>query len=149
MSSDSAHSERPMSDNEAVAALNQHAIEAAERTLAALGGKLDGEKLETFLSNRTCLRLPTELCFDGLGLDAHQFANPDFLTENGVRRCLLHIRSQYEVLPDTHAYIVAYMTAAINYGAAASEGLCEQYGAILMGMTVDDFYAAICRIADL
>lgn len=148
MRSDSVRREGAMNDDEAVAALSHHAAEAAVRARAALGANLDAENLGTFLSERILLRLPTELRFDGLGLDPHQFAHPVFVTENGERRCILHICSQYKDLPDTHAYIVAYMAAAINYGAAASAELCETYGATLMGISVEDFYAAICRIAD-
>ena len=137
-----------MHDDEAVAALSRHAAEAAQRARAALGGNLDAANLDAFLSARTGLRLPTELSFDGLGLDPHQFATPAFVTENGERRCILHIRPQYEDLPDTHAYIVAYMASAINYGAAASAELCETYGATLLGMETVDFYTEVCRIAD-
>ena len=137
-----------MGDDEAVAALGHHAAEAAQRARAALGGSLDAANLDAFLSDRTGLRLPTELSFDGLGLDPHQFAAPAFVTQNGERRCILHIRPQYEDLPDTHAYIVAYMVAAINYGAAASAELCETYGAALLGMETAEFYAEVCRIAD-
>ncbi len=138
----------PMQDDEAVAALSNHAAEAAQRAREALGANLDAANLDAFLSDRACLRLPTELRFDGLGLDPHQFAHPAFLTENGERRCVLHIRPEYENLPDTHACIVAYMAAAINYGGAASPELCEAYGAALMGMDTVDFYAEVCRIAD-
>ena len=137
-----------MGDDEAVAALSLHAVEAAQRARTALGGKLDAANLDEFLSSRTCLRLPTELRFDGLGLDPHQFATPAFVTENGERRCILHIRPHYENLSDSHAYIVAYMAAAINYGAAASAELCETYGATLLGIGVEDFFTAICSIAD-
>ena len=137
-----------MQDDEAIAALNHHAAEAAQRARAALGGKLDAANLDAFLSDRTFLRVPTELRFDGLGLAPHQFATPAFISENGERQCILHIRPHYENLPDTHAYIVAYMAAAINYGAAASAELCETYGATLLGVGVEDFYAAVCRIAD-
>ncbi len=148
MQGDSVRREGPMHDDEAAAALSRHAVEAAQRARTALGGKLDAANLDAFLSNRTCLRLPTELRFDGIGLDPHQFAAPAFLTENGERRCILHIRPQYENLPDARAYIVAYMAAAINYGAAASAELCETYGATLLDIGVEDFYAEVCRIAD-
>ncbi len=138
----------PMQDDEAIAALSDHAAEAAQRARTALGGNLVAANLDAFLRDRACLRVPTELRFDGLGLDPHQFAHPAFLTENGERLCVLHIRPEYENLPDTHAYIVAYMAAAINYGAAASAELCETFGAALMGMATADFYAEVCRIAD-
>lgn len=146
--SDSSRREAPMRDDEAIAALNDHAVNAAQRACAALGGKLHSGNLDAFLSNRACLRLPTELRFDGLELDPHQFANPAFVTENGERRCILHVRPLYKDRPDTHATIVAYMAAAINYGAAASAELCETFGAILLGIDAEEFYTEICRIAD-
>jgi len=50
---------------------------------------------------------------------------------------------------ETDQYLIAaYMAASINYGKAATPELSEIVGSILTGLSVDDFYESICRIAD-
>jgi hypothetical protein len=139
----------PMSDDEFFSSLHEHALEAARRSVEILEQPLCAENLETFLCSDVCLRLPTELRFDEEGLDAHQFAEPSFVMRDGLRRCVLHVHPRYEERPETHAAIVAYMAAAINYGSSASSDLCEEYGATLTGVPVDEFYDTVCRVADL
>lgn len=138
-----------MSDEEFILSLHDHAVETAKQSFSMLGGPLKRENLDTFLKDRECVRIPTELRFDEEGLSSHQFAEPEFVMLDGQRKCVLHVHPRYEELLETHVPIVAYMAAVINYGASASSDLCEQYGAILTGMTVDDFYDTICHVADL
>lgn len=137
-----------MSEEEMGTALRDHALGTAQRVLSRLGGPLDARTLEQFMALEGGLRYPTELRFDGKGLEAHQFAQPAFRGAGRKRRCVLHIHPRYEEQVDAHPYIVAYMVAAINYGAAATGSLCELLGAALVGMSVDDFYEKICYLAD-
>lgn len=137
-----------MDADELEASLKSHALRTADRARAKLGGPLNESNLSQFLQDEDCLRYPTELRFDDLNLESHQFAEPAFEVVNEERRCVLHIRAKYERQPRTHPYIVAYHAAAINYAQAASSSLCEIYGAALLDMSVDDFYAAVCQVAD-
>ena len=137
----------PVSNEEFERSLRNHADVRARGTLESLGGVLTQDSLPTFL--QTCLRVPTEIRFDDTVLSEHQFAEPIFTEEGGSRVCVLHVRPIYENRPETLPAIAAYMAAAINYGTSASPELCESYGAVLMGLSTDEFYAEICRIADL
>lgn len=130
------------------ALLVEHAMERAGRARAKLGGPLNEDNLGVFLTDHDCLRWPTELRFGDGDLEAHQFAEPSFSTGGGERLCVLHVCECYRAQRERHPYIVAYMACAINYGSAATSDLCERYGAALMGMEVDAFYEAVCRIAD-
>ena len=51
--------------------------------------------------------------------------------------------------PDLLPLAVAYMIPVINYGDIVSDEHCLVYGAALMGMLTDEFYDAVCRLADL
>lgn len=148
MSDDAVNPEDPMEDGEVVSVLHEHVVKSAGKASEKLGGPLCADNLDLFLSDPDCLRVPTKLVFDGFGVDMHQFANPEFVLVDGLRQCILHIRPHYADLTESHPYIVAYMTAAINYGTGATAALCETYGAIVMQMQEDAFYEAVCRIAD-
>jgi hypothetical protein len=50
--------------------------------------------------------------------------------------------------PDQVVNAVAYMIPLINYGDIITDEHCVAYGATLLGMLQEEFYAAICRLAD-
>lgn len=136
-----------MDEEDFTASLHDHARAAAESSIKSLGDSLSTELLPDFLS--TQLRVPTEIAFDDTGLEDQQFAEPVFQVRGDHRVCVLRVRSKYEQRPEALPIIAAYMAAAINYGASASPELCELYGSILTGQTPNEFYAEVCRIADL
>ena len=43
---------------------------------------------------------------------------------------------------------VAYMIPVINYGDIITDEHCLRYGATLLGMMEEEFYDAVCRMAD-
>ena len=51
--------------------------------------------------------------------------------------------------PDLAVLAVAYMIPAINYGDIITDEHCLRYGATLLGMMEEDFYQALCQMADL
>lgn len=148
MSNASGPDERAMDPQEAEQALHAHALEGAERVRRNLGGALCSQNLPEFLEADGCLRCPTELCFDEYDFEAHQFAEPEFITISGQQKCILHLRAKYETRAEDHPYLVAYMAACINYRDAATAALCEEYGAALLGLEVQTFYEKVCAIVD-
>ncbi len=138
----------PMSAEEMLGALESHAVRAARRAREKLAGPLGAGNFDIFLQAEECLRYPTVLQFDGTGLDHHQFAEPELITTDDRKTCILHVREHYERESEMHRYIVAYMACSINYGTAATPHMCELYGSTLLDMPIDAFYDAVCRVAD-
>lgn len=148
MQDDSVNAKGAMGDEELVSVLHDHVENSARKASDKLGGPLCTDNLDVFLNDPSCIRIPTELIFDGYGMEMHQFASPEFVTIDGERRCILHVQPRYTIQPESIPYMVAYMAVAINYGTAATAALCETYGAIVMQLSEDAFYDAICRVAD-
>ena len=80
---------------------------------------------------------------------AHQFAdvgvdlrNPE---QNGR---VLYLRPLLRDRPDLAVLAVAYMIPVLNYGDIVTDDQCIRYGATLLGMMEEEFYDAICRMAD-
>jgi hypothetical protein len=126
------------------AALFEHARFSAERARTRLGGPLNETNLPAFLIDPQCLRYATRITFDRAGLEPHQFAQPELQG----KECCLHVDPCLQDRPDLLYQAVAYMAAVINYGDAATAELAERYGALLTGLTQEQFYSKISEIAD-
>jgi len=129
-------------------ALCEHARFAAQRAPRKLGGVLTAQNLHLFLSDRECVRYPTTIVFDRNGLDAHQFAQPIHCVSKKGILCELQVDPRLKNVPDALHLVVAYMTAVINYGEAATPDIAEMTGALLTGMAQETFYIKLCEIAD-
>jgi hypothetical protein len=113
-------------------------------------GPLTAAKLDALLHDPECLRHPVRLVFEFGEMAMHQFAQPDIdwrNTEQDGR--VLYLRPLLRERPDLLPLAVAYMIPVINYGDIVSDEHCLLYGAALMGMMADEFYTAVCQIADL
>ena len=136
-------------DDDLHASLLRHAREAAARAIAKLGGPLSMENLDVFMTDTDCMKHRVQIAYDTTELESHQFAQPVFEGAAANRFCSLHIHPHFANRPECVPLIVAYMAGAINYGGAVTLDLCEVYGAALLQMPRDEFYAAVCNVADM
>jgi hypothetical protein len=105
--------------------------------------------LDALLSDPECLRYPVRLVFEFCEMAVHQFAQPDLdhrSREHDGR--VLYLRPLLRDCPDLIILAVAYMIPAINYGEIITDEHRLRYGATLLGMMEDEFYKALCRLAD-
>jgi hypothetical protein len=138
----------PVYDEDLHETLLRHAREAAARGIAKIGGPLSVENIDAFLVDSDCLKYSVRIVYDDAQLEPHQFAQPVFSGSAADRRCELHVHPHYTSHPECLPFIVAYMAGAINYGGAVTLDLCEIYGAALMQMPREEFYRAVCQMAD-
>ncbi|MBI4557659.1 MAG: hypothetical protein HY706_08755 [Candidatus Hydrogenedentes bacterium] len=129
-------------------ALRRHALFAAERARAKLGGPLSAGNLSVFLNDQDCVRYPTSIVFDRAGLEPHQFGFPKQVGTGKQRRCIVHLDPVYETRPDEVPWLVAYLTPVINYGDIVTSEICELYGATLMGTVPQTFADEVARAAE-
>ena len=105
--------------------------------------------LDALLADPECLRHPTRLVFEFGEMAGHQFAEPDVDQRNREQDGrVLYLRPLLRDRPDLAVLAVAYMIPVINYGGIITDEHCLRYGATLLGMMEEEFYAAICRMAD-
>ncbi len=106
-------------------------------------------RLEVLLADPECLRHPTRLVFEFGEMAAHQFADlgPDLRNPERYGR-VLYLRPRLRDRPDLALLAVAYMIPVINYGDIVTDDHCIRYGATLLGMPDEEFYEAVCRMAD-
>jgi hypothetical protein len=112
-------------------------------------GPLAAGKLDTLLRDPDCLRYPVRLVYEFGEMAMHQFAQPDIDWRNtGEDARVLYLRPLLRERPDLLPLAVAYMIPLINYGDIVSDEHCRLFGATLMGLTEEEYYEAICRLAD-
>ena len=113
-------------------------------------GPLTFAGLDALLTDPECLRHPTRLVFEFGEMAGHQFAEPDVDQRNREQDGrVLYLRPRLRDRPDLAVLAVAYMIPLINYGDIITDEHCLRYGATLLGMMEEEFYAAVCQMADL
>ncbi len=129
--------------------LSEHLV--AQASLAASKyAPLNRERVEAFLQDPECVRYPVRLAFEFGDMAMHQFAQPDIDWRNRDKNGrLLYLRPTLHDRPDLVPLAVAYMVPVINYGEIITDEHCLLYGAALLGLTPQNYYAQICSLADL
>jgi hypothetical protein len=105
---------------------------------------LSGERLLELLENRNLVRHPVKLVFENGSMAPHQFAHPELDGESFK----LYVHPQLKHNAEMLAQAVAYFIPVMNYGSLINDDHCLIYGATLLGMTIDDYYRALCNLAD-
>lgn len=128
--------------------LLDHLRHQASEARARHGG-LGPTNLETFLNDRDCVRYPTRLVLEFGDMGPHQFAQPDRDYRSNLSDAkALYVRPILGRRPDLVALAVSYMIPVINYGQVVNDEHCLEYGAMLMGIGVEDYYQRICELAE-
>jgi hypothetical protein len=112
------------------------------------GSHIGWTELQRILEDRSCVRYPCEIVFDAAGLQPGEFAHPiakGELPEAGFT-IFVHplLLLQLERVPS----LVLYQLVLVNYGDFASSDDAETFGANALGLSKDDYYRALCEVAD-
>ena len=115
---------------------------------AKYGSPIGWSQLQRILLDGDFVRYPCELVFDSSPLEPGETAYPQLRgerPEDGFRLCV----HPYFALDAQRVPLLAlYQLVAVNYGGFASPEDAEAFGAAALGLTVDDYYAALCAMAD-
>jgi hypothetical protein len=134
----------------------EDAKESLTAHVAAKGAEIHGKygprigwpELLRILADRECVRYPCELVFDASPLQpdecAYPVANGD-RPEDGFRLC---VHPYFSAQPDRVPLLALYQLVSVNYGAFASPEDAERFGAAVLGIAQEDYYAALCAMAD-
>ena len=110
--------------------------------------QLGWAELLQVLDNRELVRYPCELGFEAAGLLPGEFAHAEpkgALPEAGFRM-LVHpcFQADLERVP----FLVLYHLVTVNYGDFASAEDAEVFGAAALGLSQEEYYGAVCKLAD-
>lgn len=105
-------------------------------------------ELSALLQDRRHVRYPCELVFSAKPLRDGEMAFPQPCGDSPEQGFVIYVHPQLQTSGEDLAKAVMYQLVAVNYGPFASAHDAETFGAAAFGMTRDEYYAVLCRIAD-
>ena len=119
-------------------------LEIAEKYGPDLGWK----GLLRLLEDRAHVRYPCEISFDASPLRPGEFAHPIAKGEHPEDGFTLFVHPLFMTDLPRVAYLVLYQLVVVNYGEFASAEDAEVFGSTALGLGQDEYYAALCEMAD-
>ncbi len=140
--------ERKLTEQDGKLALRDHVIAKAAAARLDRGMYIDAEAIIKLLDDREAVRYPTGVRFDAEPLESGEFAWLMPLGDTPAEGFCLFIHPWFETQPDAWPLIIPYYIPCVNYGEIVSEEECEFYGASLLGLERENYYQALCELAD-
>ncbi len=112
------------------------------------GPSIGWAELQRVLQDRAFVRYPCELIFDAEPLLAGEFAHPAPKGSRPEDGFVMYVHPNFFPQLDRVPWLVLYQLVAVNYGEFASAEDAETFGAAALGITRDEYYAALCEAAD-
>ncbi len=129
-------------------ALSGHVTDKGIAVYAEYGPDLGWEDMQRLLEDRKFVRYPCEVVFDTAPLQPGEFAFPVPLGERPEAGFRIAVHPHFSNQRDKVPWLVLYQLVAVNYGEFASADDAEMFGAAALGLTKDEYYRALCDMAD-
>jgi len=128
--------------------LNAHVAFKGHEVRQAYGPVIGWGELQRLLADRSCVRYPCEIVFDAAPLHPGELAHPVPKGAQPEDGFALHVHPFFMTQLDKVPYLVLYQLVLVNYGEFAATGDAEIFGANALGLSTEDYYEAMCGLAD-
>ena len=112
------------------------------------GPQIGWGELQRLLQDRAYVRYPCTIVFDAAPLQPGEFAYAAPNGESPEDGFTLAVHPLFMLQLEQVPLLVLYHLPTVNYGAFASSDDAETFGAAALGLTRDEYYAALCELAD-
>jgi hypothetical protein len=112
------------------------------------GPHIGWQELNRILEDRACVRYPCQIVFDAEPLLAGEFAHAEPRGTAPEEGFTIYVHPFFQAELERVPLLVMYQLVAVNYGQFASGDDAETFGAAVLGLPKDDYYHALCEIAD-
>ena len=128
--------------------LNDHVADKGMEVRAKYGPTIGWKEIQQVLLDRTLVRYPCEISFSAEDLREGEFAYPHQIGDKPEDGFIIRVHpiflTQLKLVP----YLVLYQLVAVNYGDFATADDAETFGAEALGLDKEEYYEAICQLAD-
>jgi hypothetical protein len=138
----------PPSVQDARQSLNAAAAATGAWIYEKYGPRIGWAQLVQILQDRTCVRYPCEILFDAGTLEAGEFAHPVPRGGRPKDGFTMYVHPLFKAHLEQVHLLVLYQLVLVNYGAFAASEDAEAFGAAALGLPRDEYYQAVCRLAD-
>jgi len=125
------------------AELAEKAVELRQK----YGPEIDWEKLQQLLNDPQFAPFPCEICFDARPLLPGEFSHTVARGLNREDGYIIYLHPQYASQIHSIPYLVLHQLVLINYGGLATADDAENFGALALGLSKEDYYEALCRLS--
>lgn len=129
-------------------ALAEHAHDKGAEVRARYGSCIDHATLLCILEDPECVHFPVSLCFDSSKVEPGMFGSVESVSETPTDGYTIYLHEHYRERPEAFVPLTLYQLVAVSYGDFATGHDAECFGAAALGMSQDDYYDLVCRLAD-
>ena len=94
------------------------------------------------------MRYPCEIRFEAESLLPGEFAHPAAKGEAPEDGFTIYVHPVFKNQLDRVPWLVLYQLVLVNYGEFASADDAETFGSTALGISKDEYYEALCELAD-
>ncbi len=134
--------------DEAKQSLTAHAAQTGAAIFDKYGPQIGWGELVRLLEDRSCVRYPCRIVFESGELQPGEFAHPVPNGDKPEEGFTIFVHPIFMTQLDQVPLLVLYQLVLVNYGAFASSDDAEVFGAAATGLSKDEYYAAVCELAD-
>jgi len=138
----------PLTADDARQSLTAHVASRGLELCQKYGPTIGWAELLLILLDRAFCRYPCEIVFDAKALLPGEFAHPSMKGDRPEDGFIMNVHPRFFAQLDRVPWLVLYQLVALNYGEFASSEDAEVFGATALGLTRDEYYDALCRMAD-
>lgn len=128
--------------------LHAHVAAKGAEIREKYGPNIGWEELLRLLEDRTCVRYPCILVFDAAPLGPGEFAHPVAKGARPEDGFIMYVHPFFMTRLQQVPHLVLYQLVLVNYGEFASPDDAETFGASVLGLGKDEYYRALCEMAD-
>jgi hypothetical protein len=128
--------------------LNAHVAAKGLGIYESYGPCIRWTELLQILGDRSVVRYPCEVVFEADPLLDGEFAYPKPNGQDPAHGFTIYVHPQFRDQLEWVPHLVLYQLVRVNYGEFASAEDAETFGASALGLSRDEYYAILCRLAD-
>ncbi len=128
--------------------LNAHVAAKGAEIFEKYGPHIGWKELQAILKDDGFTRYPCEIVFDSAGLQPGELAHPRPKGAQPEDGFIMSVHPIFMTQLENVPAIVLYQLVLVNYGVFASSDDAETFGAHALGMSKEDYYNALCEMAD-
>jgi hypothetical protein len=134
--------------DDAKQSLTSHVATKGLELYQKYGPTIGWAELQHVLEDRAFVRYPCEIVFEVNPLLPGEFAHPSMKADRPEDGFIMHVHPHFFAQLNRVPWLVLYQLVALNYGEFASSDDAEIFGAAALGLTRDEYYAELCKMAD-
>jgi len=129
-------------------AVTIHAEEKAKEIRERYGPDIDYPVMLQILDDRKSIRNPVEIRFSSIAIEPGLFAITEPVSEDPADGYSITLHESFRNQPEVLPALILYQAVIVNYGDLATAIDAEVFGAGVLGMARDDYYALIVELTD-